>query len=169
MLKTAILPKTVKIEMTYLILDGVPDAPPLDDHNNVIDFGQGSGMIIKINNEYHILSNAHVVEGANRVYVLLTDGRKFQAELRGKDDIFDIVVLKIIVPDDVNADDESNDATLDLPFAEFGGSDTLEVGTFVTAIGSPGGLDNSCTIGIVSGLKRLCGGVQVRMQIRGRE
>jgi hypothetical protein len=54
----------------------------------------------------------------------------------------------------VNTDDESNDATLDLPFAEFGDSDTLEVGTFVTAIGSPGGLDNSCTIGIVSGLKR---------------
>lgn len=145
---------TKNVEDRGDIFDGVPEAPPLDDHNKVIDFGQGSGIIIKINNEYHILTNAHVVDGANRVYVLLTDGRKFQAELRGNDDIVDIAVLKIIVPDDVNTDDESNDATLDLPFAEFGDSDTLEVGTFVTAIGSPGGLDNSCTIGIVSGLKR---------------
>ncbi|KAL3790088.1 hypothetical protein HJC23_013599 [Cyclotella cryptica] len=137
------------------IFDGVPEAPSQgsSDDAKTIDFGQGSGMIIKREDEFHILTNAHVVDGATRVYVLLTDGRRFRAELCGKDDIVDVAVLKII-PEEDEEGVEGSDSMLDLPVAELGDSDRLEVGQFVTAIGSPGGLDNSCTIGIVSGLKR---------------
>jgi len=132
------------------VFDGVPEAPPPSENNSGsrnIDFGQGSGMIV--NKEGYILTNAHVVDGSNRIFITLTDGRRFRAELQGSDDIVDIAVLKI-VPDS----DQTNDIVSNLPVAQLGNSDQLEVGQFVTAIGCPGGLDNTCTIGIISGLKR---------------
>jgi S1-C subfamily serine protease len=141
------------------IFDGVPGAPPPPSDDRAggghVDFGQGSGIII--NGEGYILTNAHVVEGATRVYVLLTDGRRFKAELRGSDDIVDVAVLKIVPEFGGRACADSDEHRLlmaGLPVAELGDSDLMEVGNFVTAIGSPGGLDNTCTIGIVSGLKR---------------
>jgi S1-C subfamily serine protease len=139
------------------IFDGVPGAhiPPADDRagGGHVDFGQGSGIII--NGEGYILTNAHVVEGATRVYVLLTDGRRFKAELCGSDDIVDVAVLKIVPEFGGRTYAESHRRLMaSLPVAELGDSDLIEVGNFVTAIGSPGGLDNTCTIGIVSGLKR---------------
>ena len=139
------------------IFDGVPGAhiPPADDRagGGHVDFGQGSGIII--NSEGYILTNAHVVEGATRVYVLLTDGRRFKAELCGSDDIVDVAVLKIVPEFGGRTYAESHRRLMaSLPVAELGDSDLMEVGNFVTAIGSPGGLDNTCTIGIVSGLKR---------------
>lgn len=140
------------------IFDGVPGAPPPPSGDRAgkghVDFGQGSGIII--NGEGYILTNAHVVEGATRVYVLLTDGRRFKAELRGSDDIVDVAVLKI-VPEFGGADegnDEHRRLMTRLPVAELGDSNQIDVGQFVIAIGSPGGLDNTCTIGIISGLKR---------------
>ena len=132
------------------IFDGIPEAPPPPNDQN-IDFGQGSGIIV--NSEGYILTNAHVVEGATRVYVILTDGRRFSAEIQGSDDIVDIAVLKII-PDETDKSTGRKQMVADLPVAQLGNSDQMEVGQFVTAIGSPGGLDNTCTIGIVSGLKR---------------
>lgn len=130
------------------IFDGVPEAPPPSGHQN-IDFGQGSGIII--NSEGYILTNSHVVEGATKVYVRLTDGRRFKATIQGFDDIIDVAVLKII-PSETGSNRKQ--AITNLPVAQLGNSDQMEVGHFVTAIGSPGGLDNTCTIGIVSGLKR---------------
>jgi len=134
-------------EDTGDIFDGFPET------SRTIDFGQGSGIII--NSQGYILTNAHVVEGATHVNVLLTDGRRFRAETQGTDDVVDVAVLKII-PELGSADklDDLKQAMDNLPVAEVGNSDDIEVGTFVTAIGSPGGLDCSCTIGIVSGLKR---------------
>lgn len=132
------------------VFDGVPEAPPPSENKSGprnIDFGQGSGMIV--NKEGYILTNAHVVDGSNRIYITLTDGRRFRAELQGSDDIVDIAVLKI-VPDS----GQKNDIVINLPVAQLGNSDQLEVGQFVTAIGCPGGLDSTCTIGIISGLKR---------------
>ncbi len=132
------------------VFDGVPEAPPPSESNSGprnIDFGQGSGMIV--NKDGYILTNAHVVDGSNRIYITLTDGRRFRAEMQGSDDIVDIAVLKI-VPDS----DQTSDIVNNLPVAQLGDSDQLEVGQFVTAIGCPGGLDNTCTIGIISGLKR---------------
>jgi len=128
------------------VFDGVPEAPPANDDKVNIDFGQGSGIII--NSEGYVLTNAHVVEGASKVYVHLTDGRRYKVEVKGFDDIVDVAVLRII------PDETISRKQMKLPVAQLGNSDQIEVGQFVTAIGSPGGLDNTCTIGIVSGLKR---------------
>jgi S1-C subfamily serine protease len=87
------------------------------------------------------------VEDATKVTVTLTDGRIYQAEVKGSDEIVDIAVLKII--------HERGDAKVsNLPVAELGDSDNLHVGQIVIAVGSPGGLDNTVTMGIVSGLER---------------
>ena len=125
------------------VFDGIPaDVPSQKDQ---VDFGQGSGIIINSKGYCRVLTNAHVVEGADRIRIHLPDGRQFTAELAGSDSIVDVALLKII-PD---ADDDS-----ELPVASIGNSDNLDVGQFVVAVGTPGGLDNSCTLGIVSGLKR---------------
>ena len=110
------------------IFDGIPEVA--DGDNAAIDFGQGSGIIIRINDEFHILTNAHVVDGASRINVLLTDGRRFKAKLIGNDEIVDVAVLKIL-PEEFMA--SGTELVPDLPVAEFGDSDVLEVGTFVSA------------------------------------
>lgn len=121
--------------------DGIPD------RLKFIQQGQGSGVIFC--EEGLVLTNAHVVQGASRVTVTLTDGRRFRAEVKGTDDIVDIAVLKILF-ENGNENIKENP----LPVAEFGDSDELQVGQFVVAVGSPGGLDNTVTMGIISGLKR---------------
>ena len=109
------------------IFDGIPEASL---QTGEIDFGQGSGIIIQINGEFHILTNSHVVDGASRINVLLTDGRRFKAQLVGSDEIVDIAVLKIL-PEEFQEEGRSG-LTMDLPVADFGDSDELEVGTFVS-------------------------------------
>lgn len=145
------------------LTDGIPD------RLKFIQQGQGSGVIFS--KEGYVLTNAHVVQGASRVTVTLTDGRRYRAEVRGADDIVDIAVLKILLSDKNNKNGGSNGkgmgkgangGTIDhsdlvhnpLPVAKFGDSDELQVGQFVVAVGSPGGLDNTVTMGIISGLKR---------------
>ncbi len=131
------------------ILDGIPD------RMKFIQQGQGSGVIFC--KEGLVLTNAHVVQGASRVTVTLTDGRRFRAEVKGADEIVDIAVLKILFENgngNGNGNAGSGDLTQPLPVAEFGDSDELQVGQFVVAVGSPGGLDNTVTMGIISGLKR---------------
>lgn len=76
----------------------------------------------------------------------LTDGRVYSCSVTGTDDIVDIAVLKILP-------DEGPPMT-NLPVAELGDSDQLKVGNIVIAVGSPGGLDNTVTMGIVSGRER---------------
>jgi Trypsin-like peptidase domain len=128
---------------------------------HLIQQGQGSGLIFS--QDGLILTNAHVVEDATKVTVTLTDGRVFLAEVRGQDEIVDIAVLKIISPTSTDNNDETskdpNKSTAakkiaNLPVAELGDSDALQVGQLVIAVGSPGGLDNTVTMGIVSGLER---------------
>lgn len=105
--------------------------------------GQGSGLIFS--DKGFILTNAHVVEDANKVTVTLTDGRVYTCQVMGSDEIVDIAVLKIV---------NGGQTIKDLPVAELGDSDMLSVGKIVIAVGSPGGLDNTVTMGIVSGLER---------------
>ena len=118
-----------------------------DDGNNLapgwLQEGQGSGVIFS--SQGLILTNAHVVDETTKVSVTLADGRIFQAEVTGSDEVTDIAVLKIL---------PEGDALEIFPVAEFGDSDDLEVGQFVVALGSPGGLDMTATMGIVSGLRR---------------
>lgn len=106
--------------------------------------GQGSGVIFS--SKGLILTNAHVVDGTSKVTVTLSDGRVFHAEVTGSDEVTDIAVLRIL-PD-------GGDVLEDFAVADFGDSDDLEVGQFVVALGSPGGLDMTATMGIVSGLRR---------------
>ena len=96
--------------------------------------GTGSGFIIETNG--YILTNAHVVEGATTIYVTLTDKREFKAKLIGVDKRTDIALVKI----------EANN----LPKLTLGESSRVRVGEWVLAIGSPFGLENTVTAGIVS-------------------
>jgi serine protease Do len=101
--------------------------------------GLGTGMII--DDQGHILTNYHVVGGADKIEVLLTDGRKYPAKVVGTDLKTDLAVIRILT-------DES------LPHVTFGDSDKLEVGDWVVAIGHPRGLDQTVTQGIISAKHR---------------
>ena len=95
----------------------------------------GSGFII--DPEGVIVTNAHVVEGANSVQVRLFDGRRFLAKVLGKDNRVDLAVLKI-------------DGASGLPVLPLGDSNRIRVGEFVLALGHPFGLEHSVSFGIVS-------------------
>ena len=100
--------------------------------------GTGSGFIISADGL--IMTNAHVVEGADQILVRLTDKREFQGKVLGTDKQTDIAIVKI--------------EAKDLPVLKIGDSSKLKVGQWVAAIGSPFGLDNTVTAGIVSALSR---------------
>ncbi|MBF2000334.1 MAG: trypsin-like peptidase domain-containing protein [Synechococcales cyanobacterium M58_A2018_015] len=100
--------------------------------------GQGSGFIVS--SDGTILTNAHVVADADRVTVILKDGRRFDGVVRGVDEVTDLAVVKI------------NGSGL--PVASLGDSDQVEVGDWAIAVGNPFGLDNTVTLGIVSTLNR---------------
>ena len=100
--------------------------------------GVGSGFILSADG--FIMTNAHVVDGADEVLVTLTDKREFKARIIGADKRTDVAVVKI-------------DAA-GLPFVKIGDVNRLKVGEWVMAIGSPFGLENSVTAGIVSAKQR---------------
>ena len=100
--------------------------------------GVGSGFIVSADGI--VLTNAHVVDGADEVTVKLTDKREFTAKVLGADKMTDIAVLKI-------------DAR-DLPYVRIGDPRTTKVGEWVVAIGQPFGLENTVTSGIVSAKAR---------------
>ncbi len=100
--------------------------------------GAGSGFILTANG--FIMTNAHVVEGADEVIVRLTDKREFKAKVIGTDKRTDVAVVKI--------------EAQGLPVVKVGDVGRLKVGEWVLAIGSPFGLDNSVTAGIVSAKQR---------------
>lgn len=102
--------------------------------------GQGSGFIIDKNGV--ILTNAHVVDQADKVTVTLKDGRTFEGKVQGVDEVTDLAVVK------VDAKGKN------LPVAPLGDSSTVQVGDWAIAVGNPLGLDNTVTLGIVSTLKR---------------
>lgn len=100
--------------------------------------GVGSGFILSTDG--FIMTNAHVVDGADEVLVTLTDKREFKAKIVGADKRSDIAVVKI--------------AATGLPAVKIGDVSRLKVGEWVMAIGSPFGLDNTVTAGIVSAKQR---------------
>ncbi len=109
-----------------------------DDDNQPRRRGLGSGFILSTDG--FVMTNAHVVMGADEVFVTLTDKREFKAKVVGSDQRSDVAVLKI-------------DAT-GLPTVKIGDVDKLKVGEWVMAIGSPFGFDNTVTAGIVSAKQR---------------
>ena len=123
-------------------IPGIPNGPkqaqPSPGKPQEADRGVGSGFIIESNGL--ILTNAHVVEGATTIYVTLTDKREFKAKLLGMDKRTDVAVVKI--------------EARDLPRLPLGDSSKVRVGEWVLAIGSPFGLENTVTAGIVSAKSR---------------
>lgn len=103
-----------------------------------IQRGVGSGFVIS--DDGYVLTNAHVVEGADEVTVTLTDRREFKAKVLGVDRRSDVALLKV-------------DAT-NLPTLRIGDSNKIRVGEWVIAIGSPFNLDNTVTSGIISAKAR---------------
>jgi serine protease Do len=99
----------------------------------------GSGFFIS--SDGYILTNAHVIEGADEIDVRLTDKREFKARVIGVDRRSDVALIKI--------------AASGLPVVRFGDPAALKVGEWVVAIGSPFGFDNTVTAGIVSAKGRL--------------
>ncbi|WYL99147.1 MAG: HhoA/HhoB/HtrA family serine endopeptidase [Gloeotrichia echinulata CP02] len=101
--------------------------------------GLGSGFIIDKGGL--ILTNAHVVDQADKVTVRLKDGRTFEGKVQGIDEVTDLAVVKI-------------NAGNNLPVASLGSSNNVQVGDWAIAVGNPLGFDNTVTLGIVSTLKR---------------
>ncbi len=107
--------------------------------------GTGSGFVVTSDGQ--IITNAHVVNKADRVTVVLKDGRQFEGRVLGSDTITDVAVVKI------EADH--------LPTVSLGRSEDLEPGQWAIAIGNPLGLDNTVTAGIISALGRSSGEIGV--------
>lgn len=103
----------------------------------------GSGFIISADG--YILTNDHVVDGADEIQVRLADGRSFTGTVKGLDPKLDLALIKI----DVGGEK--------LPVARLGSSDGLRVGEWVMAIGNPFGLEQTVTVGIVSAKGRVIG------------
>jgi serine protease Do len=102
---------------------------------------QGSGSGFVIDREGYILTNEHVIQGAERITVTMADGRSFRGQVVGADPAIDVALLK------VQADGK-------LPEAPLGNSDNLRVGEWVCAIGNPLGYVHSVTVGVVSFIGR---------------
>jgi serine protease Do len=97
--------------------------------------GAGSGFVIR--KDGMVVTNNHVIEDAKDITVVFGDGRELSATVVGRDPKTDLAVLKV-------------DGKGDLPVANLGDSDGLDVGDWVVAIGNPFGLSNTVTAGIVS-------------------
>ena len=108
------------------------------DNQPKIEQSQGSGFIFA---DGLVMTNAHVVNGSDKVIVGLTNGKKFKGQLIGQDFFTDIAVLKI-------------EGKGPWPKAQLGDSTKIQVGDWAIAVGNPFGLENTVTLGIISNLKR---------------
>ena len=130
------LPKGLLMDPLFRHFFGVPGtAPP----RSRVQRGQGSGVIFDA--EGLLLTNAHVVEGADTLQVELTDGRSVAAKVVGKDSLTDLAVVRL-------------EGKGPWPTAALGDSDRLRVGDWAIAVGNPFGLENTVTMGIISNLNR---------------
>jgi serine protease Do len=111
---------------------------PQQPEGEQVERGVGSGFIIS--DDGYVLTNAHVVEGADEVVVTLTDRREFKAKVLGADKRSDVALLKV--------------AANNLPRLRMGDSSKIRVGEWVIAIGSPFNLENTVTAGIISAKAR---------------
>jgi serine protease Do len=116
--------------------DAIPFGLPQERVQNSL----GSGVLVT--RDGLIVTNNHVIDGADEITVVLADRREFEAQIVRRDERTDLAVLKI---------DVGNEA---LPYLELGDSDSLEVGDLVLAIGNPFGVGQTVTSGIVSALAR---------------
>jgi serine protease Do len=120
------------------------DFGPFSNDNGPRRFQQGVGSGFVISKDGYVLTNNHVVDKADKITVKLLDGGEYTAKVVGRDEKTDLAVLKISGAKDLHA----------LPL---GDSDTLKVGSWVVAVGSPFGLEETVTAGIVSAKGRVIG------------
>ena len=113
----------------------MPQTPQMPQGRPQQSTGVGSGFIIDEGG--YVVTNHHVIDGANKITVTLADGETLEAELIGSDARTDLALLKI----------ESDEK---LPYVEFGESDEVRVGDWVMAVGNPFGLGGTVTVGVVS-------------------
>jgi Do/DeqQ family serine protease len=142
-------PAVVRINSSRTVRTRIPDefndpffrrffGSQLPQSQERVERGTGSGFIISADGR--ILTNAHVVDGADTVTVTLKDGRTLQGKVLGKDELTDVAVVKIQAEN--------------LPSVALGNSDKLQPGEWAIAIGNPLGLDNTVTTGIISATGR---------------
>lgn len=142
-------PAVVRINSSRTVRSRIPDefndpffrrffGSQLPQSRERVERGTGSGFIISADGR--ILTNAHVVDGADTVTVTLKDGRTLQGKVLGKDELTDVAVIKVQAEN--------------LPSVALGNSDQLQPGEWAIAIGNPLGLDNTVTTGIVSATGR---------------
>jgi serine protease Do len=103
----------------------------------------GSGFIIDAKG--YVVTNNHVVEGADKIKIILVGGKEYQATVKGRDPKTDLALIQIVNP------------PADLPFLKIGNSDTIQVGDWVLAVGNPFGLGHTVTQGIISAKGRVIG------------
>ncbi len=115
-----------------------------------VERGTGSGFIIDANGI--AITNAHVVDGADKVTVILKDGRRFEGKVLGADELTDIAVVKV--------------EAKNLPTVRIGSSQDLQPGEWAIAIGNPLGLDNTVTAGIISALGRSSSDIGVDKRVK---
>ncbi|MBD2258191.1 trypsin-like peptidase domain-containing protein [Pseudanabaena sp. FACHB-2040] len=127
-------PAVVRIDAARTVRGGRLSASP----SGQVERGTGSGFITTADGQ--IITNAHVIDGADTVQVTLKDGRQLDGRVLGTDPVTDVAVIKI----DAN----------DLPVVRFSNSDALQPGEWAIAIGNPLGLDNTVTAGIISATGR---------------
>lgn len=148
-------PAVVRIDASRTVSNRLPDGLNDDPFfrrffgselpRSRVERGTGSGFIISSDGQ--ILTNAHVVDGANTVKVTLKDGRSLEGKVLGADPVTDVAVVKV----------EANN----LPTVSLGNSEQLKPGEWAIAIGNPLGLDNTVTTGIISATGRSSGQVGV--------
>jgi S1-C subfamily serine protease len=142
-------PAVVRINSSRTVKNQAPDEIPEQfrrffgsesptQPENRVERGSGSGFVF--GSDGRILTNAHVVDGADTVTVKLKDGREFVGKVLGIDTVTDVAVVKI----------EANN----LPVVSLGKSEELQPGEWAIAIGNPLGLDNTVTVGIISATGR---------------
>ncbi len=142
-------PAVVRINSSRTVQNQAPDELPEQfrrffgsesplQPGNRVERGSGSGFIF--GSDGRILTNAHVVDGADTVTVKLKDGRELVGKVLGIDTVTDVAVVKI----------EANN----LPVVSLGKSEELQPGEWAIAIGNPLGLDNTVTVGIISATGR---------------
>jgi S1-C subfamily serine protease len=118
----------------------------------VLREGTGTGFIV--DKHGHVVTNEHVVAGADRLDIILADGSIHIGDVIAEDPAVDLAVVQIEAPDDKLAE---------LTVASLGDSDALRVGEWVVAIGSPFGLEQSASVGIVSSVGRSRPGIAQRL------
>ncbi len=148
-------PAVVRIDASRTVTTQIPQAfrnpafrqffGDLPEASERVEQGLGSGFIVEDNGR--IITNAHVVDGADTVQVTLKDGRMFEGKVVGSDPLTDVAVVQI--------------EAANLPTVALSDSDELQAGEWAIAIGNPLGLDSTVTVGIVSATGRSSGQVGV--------